>query len=144
MSDPTYETGVFIAFCLWLYSLVMTIVRANSLFAQNLRKVNMRLSWSSGQPVPAEDRSSWGWVVFKIFWFFGVGLLSTLLSWLSVLWFVGAHLYQWHKQSGMPAGIKELRWKMRNIELTQEQVTATLQQAAELVSTPTASASATR
>lgn len=119
-----YETGVLVAFLMWVYSTIMLIVNANSRLARNLAKVDMRLSWYSGEPVPASDRSGAAWRVLAAFILVCLGLVGILLSWASVAWTVGTIIYQRSKQSGMPQPVKELRWKLRNMDMTREQILA--------------------
>lgn len=124
-----YETGVFVAFLIWIYNTIMLIVNANSLLARNLSKVDMRLSWSTGQPVPAGDRAGVGWRVISAAMLAVVGLVGILLSWVSVAWSAGALIYKRSKSSGMPAAVKELRWKLRNVDMSREQIEAAFETA---------------
>lgn len=117
-----YEMGVLAAFLLWIYSLVMIVANANSQLARNLSKVGMRLSWLTAEPVPAGDRSGAGWRVFSALAFTGLGLVGILLSWLTVVASIGMLIHRASKSNGMPQVVKELRWKLRNVEMTREQV----------------------
>lgn len=124
-----YELGVLIAFVLWAYTTVMMVVNANSQLSRNLRKVGMRLSWLTADPVPADVRAGTGWRVFAALVLVGFGLVSIVLSWVNVAWWVGMFIYRKSKDAGAPAPVKELRWKMRNVDLTAEQITSAMESA---------------
>jgi len=51
---------------------------------------------------------------------FGFALI--FLSWVQVAMTIGMIFWKWSKDSGAPQNIKEFRWKMRNIDLTRDQV----------------------
>lgn len=124
MGDDAYSTGVFIAVLIWLYHMVMIIVNANSQLSRNLRKVGMRLSWISGRPV-AYDGPRSPWVVALKYALFGTfGLTGIFFSWFTVAWFAGAMVYTYSKQLGMPQAVREYRWKLRNLDMTSEQIEA--------------------
>ncbi|NDI86932.1 hypothetical protein [Undibacterium crateris] len=121
----SYETGLAIAFLLYLTSIVNRVIVLNSLFEKNLNKIGMRQSRLSlslkelnsdfkKQTVYAK---TFFWSVFLIF-----GLLSTLLSWLYVLCYVGAFVYERMKDSGAPSEVKEYRWKLRNVNMSFDQI----------------------
>ena len=119
-----YEWGTVIAFFLWCYWVIVIVINAHSRLAKNLAKVDLRISWFSQQPVPKEDRAGFGWALGKcIFMLFSL-VISMLLSWVSVAFSVGMIFYNKSKSAGMPAAIREARWKLRNIDLTRDQVIA--------------------
>ena len=72
-----------------------------------------------------------------------LGLIGIILSWVSVAWTVGTLIYQKSKQSGMPQPVKELRWKMRNVDMTRDQILAEMAAAQTAVAPPPSRPSST-
>ena len=117
-----YEFGVLAAFVLWFYNSAMTVVNANSQLSRNLAKVGMRLSWGTALPVPVDDSTGIGRRTLSGLLPIALGLIGTLLSWISVAYSVSMFLYRQSKASEMPRSVKELRWKLRNVDLTRDQI----------------------
>lgn len=121
----SYETGIGIAFLLWLYGTVTSLLAINSQLERNLNKIGQRLSWLTLKPKPltASDQSR-GTLqsVFRFLILSLIGLASVLLSWLYVAWFLGAMVYMKSKDAGAPQAIKEYRWKLRNMDLSLDQL----------------------
>ena len=116
-----YETGLGIAALFWIYSLITLLIAVNSCQERNLRKVGQRLSWLTRRPKPmdAEDLTRPMWKkVGKFLLLAAISLPFVLLSWLQVLVIVGTILYEKSKDSGAPAAVREFRWKMRNIDMS--------------------------
>lgn len=120
-----YEAGAFVAFLLWAYSVTMTVVRLNSRLARNLRTVGLRVRWSGAAPTRME-RADYGprpgWTTAKILFFAVSGLFSIILSWVAVAWHVGSMLYFHQLQSGKPSAMREFEWRMRNVEMSFDQI----------------------
>ena len=117
----TYEVGVAIAFLLWAYNAVMLIVSVNSLLERNLNKIGQRLSWLTLMPKemePEDLKRSTLAKVLKYLFIVGIGLPFVLTSWLYILLAVAGMLYRWSKDSGAPQAVREMRWKLRNLDLT--------------------------
>jgi hypothetical protein len=70
------------------------------------------------------DEENWPfWKCILKFLFLAIfGLICTLMSWLQVAMWVGMFLWQLHKDQGAPNSIKEYRWKMKNIDMTRDQI----------------------
>jgi ABC-type multidrug transport system fused ATPase/permease subunit len=123
----SYETGLTIALVIYLITTVNTVVTLNSLYARNLNKVGMRLSRITLLPreldADFKNRTTVAKVFFWVF-FLTLGLLAAFLSWLSVLWFVGTFVYGRMKDSGAPNNVREYRWKLRNVDMTFDQIVA--------------------
>lgn len=122
----TYETGLLIGFFIWLYSLVNLIVSINSQFNKNLIKIGQRLSWLTLTPKMMDDKDELDKPIYikviKFIFIAFLGLLSVLLSWLYVVWVIGTYIYRRSKDSGVPEVIKNFRWKMRNVDMTRDQI----------------------
>ncbi len=121
----SYENGLGIAFILWVVGNINVLVMINSKLQHNLNKIGDRLSWLTltAKPMNEDDikRSNLS-RVFKFIFIAGIGLLSVLLSWLYVALFVGAFIYRRVKDAGAPQAIREFRWKMRNIDMSFDQL----------------------
>ncbi len=133
----SYETGVGLAFLLWLYNAVMIIVSINSQFERNLNRIGQRLSWFTLLPKPMEPEDqtrSTGSKVLRYLLIVGVGLPFVLLSWLNVLLAAATIIYRWAKDSGAPQVVRELRWRMRNVDMTFDQIVKELMKASDVYS----------
>lgn len=58
----------------------------------------------------------------KFMLIFFMGLVSTALSWLSVACFIGSFVHERMKDSGAPSLVREYRWKLRNVDMTFDQI----------------------
>ena len=121
----SYEFGLVVALLLWLYYAVMLIVSINSQFERNLNRIGQRLSWSSMRPQPmdADDLNrSLGAKVFRYLLIVGFALPFVLTSWLYVLFYLATLIYLKAKDAGAPQLVKEYRWKLRNLDLSFDQL----------------------
>lgn len=103
----------------------MVVVNLNSQAARNLRKIGLRYRWSNLQPVRMERDDYLPrpiWTTFKVLIWCILGLLSIAFSWLSVFFSVVMIVHSWSKASGKPAAVKELEWRLRNFDLTFDQI----------------------
>jgi hypothetical protein len=130
----SYESGLGIAFMLWSASIVITLVWINSRFEKNLNKIGQRLSWLTLNPkaMDAEEmkRSTFR-KLFKFLFIVGIGLPAILLSWLYVAWFVGTVVYKHTKDAGAPQAVRELRWKMKNTDMSFDQIVCEMMKVSE-------------
>jgi hypothetical protein len=120
-----YETGLGVAFLAWLGFMVRLVVSINSTMEKNLNRLGQRQSWLTLKPTPMEaDDLHRSWL-YKVGKFSLIGLISlpfTLFSWVYVLWMVGQFLYLRMRDSGVPQSVKEYRWKLRNCNMTLDQL----------------------
>lgn len=129
-----YETGIFFAFFLWLYNAVMIVVSVNSRLERNLNRMGQRLSWFALTPKPMEPDDLSRSTTSKILRYLlvvGIGLPFILLSWLNVGLAVATILYRRAKDSGAPQAVREFRWKLRNTDLTFDQLVRESMKAAD-------------
>lgn len=130
----SYENGLAIAFFLWLIGTIHMLVSINSKLQRNLNKIGQRLSWItlSPKPMEAEDlsRSTFSKTV-KFIFIAGIGLVSVLLSWLYVAMFFGTFIYKRIKDAGAPQAVREFRWKLRNADLSFDQLAKELMKVLE-------------
>lgn len=134
MSLLSYENGVGIAFMLWLASIVIILVSINSRYEKNLNKIGQRLSWLSLNPkaMDAEElERSMFRKIFKFLFIAGIGLPVVLLSWLYVAWFVGTNVYHRAKDAGAPQAVREFRWKLKNTDMSFDQIVREMMKASE-------------
>lgn len=121
----TYEAGVFLAVLLWLWSTLSVLVSINSLMNRNLKKIGQRLSWLSLQPKPISHGEILHGGMRKTLRFLflcGIGLPFVLLSWIYVAYSISYILYRWRKDAGAPQAVREFRWKMKNIDMSFDQI----------------------
>lgn len=124
-----YETGFVVAFGLWIFNAIAIIVAVNSTFSKNLRKIGQRVSWSTFRPAPmdASDlNKSTSSRVAKYLFITLLNLPFTLLSWVYVVAIASMVIYGRSKDTGKPQAFRELAWKMRNIEMTFDQIVSEL------------------
>ena len=91
---------------------------------RNLNKVGQRLSWLTMTPTPmaAGESESRGIRILLFILLHAVGLAFVLTSWAAVVYFFGTLLYRRAKDAGAPQTVKEFRWKLRNQDLTFDQM----------------------
>jgi hypothetical protein len=130
-----YETGIGVAFLIWIFGGALLIASVNSRFERNLHKIGQRLSWLTLTPKPREpndvNRPTWrscGRFLFIV----GLSLPLILLSWLYVLIWLCPLVYSKWQDMGAPASVREARWRMRNTDMTFDQIIRALMRAAEI------------
>lgn len=120
-----YFIGVLFALLLWLWGAIYLIVALHSQFERNLNKIGQRLSWVTLTPKAMdsddENRPLWR-AIGKYLLIVGFGFPWILLSWLNVGLAVAMMIYRRSKDAGAPQAIRELRWKMRNLDMPFDQV----------------------
>lgn len=129
-----YETGIFFALLLWLYNAVMIVVSVNSRLERNLNRMGQRLSWFTLMPKPLEPEDLSRSTTSKVLRYLlvvGIGLPFVLLSWLNVALAIATILYRRAKDSGAPQAVREFRWKLRNTDLSFDQLVKESMKAAE-------------
>jgi ABC-type phosphate/phosphonate transport system permease subunit len=131
----SYERGVAVALLLNIFSLTMLIAELNSIRSRNLRKIAMRISWFTltAQPMKPDDfKPKISRIIGKSLLLVSMSIVSVLLSWLTVLYYALNFAWQLHKKSGAPESLKDFSWKLRNVDLSQEQVILGLAKVSEL------------
>ena len=121
----TYENGLIVSFllyCFYVFNLLMTI---NSLAEKNLNKVGERYSWLTLKPKLMDSNDFDRPFIKKVGKFSLVIVwhgLFVFLSWLNVCINVGYFFYSRYKDSGAPQVVKEFRWKLRNLDMTFDEI----------------------
>ena len=121
----SYEGGLVLSLFLWLLNSAEMIVHINSQLERNLNKIGQRISWATLTPkaMSAEDeaRSTLA-KIGKYLLIVGFNFPFVFLSWLFVAYFVGFWFYRRSKDSGVPQVVKEFRWKLKNYDLSFDEV----------------------
>lgn len=120
-----YESGVLLAFLMWIFGAINSIISINSRMERNLNKIGMRRSWMDGsiKPMSIKDleRSTFACVArFLLLW--GLSLPFIALSWLQVAFAIGLVIYRKNKDSGAPQSVREFRWRLRNMDMSFDQI----------------------
>ena len=121
----SYESGILVAVLLWLWVTISAIVSINSRMNRNLHKIGQRLSWLTMIPKPMSAEEVHHTTIRKVMKFlllYGTGLPFVLASWLYVAYVVGLLIYRKSKDSGAPQAVREFRWKLRNTDMTFDQL----------------------
>lgn len=121
----SYEGGVGVAFLFWIYSAISLLIAINSRLESNLKKIGQRLSWLTQSPKsmePEDLKRSIISRVFKYLFVVGMGLPFIFLSWATVFFSVAFFLYSRMKDSGAPEYVRTFRWKMRNIDMSFDEI----------------------
>lgn len=133
-----YESGLLFAFFLWLFHAINLLVQINSTLNKNLHKVGKRLSWLSLTPEPLShrdlDQPAW-WKAVKYLFMQAITLPLIFLSWLYVAISAGMFIFGRMKDSGRPQAYKELAWKMKNIDMSFDQIVAEIAKSQSLSAT---------
>lgn len=119
-----YETGIFFAFLLWLYNAIMIVVSVNSRWERNLNRIGQRLSWLTLTEADGLRRP------ITIYCFENTQvpinrrnqppLCPSRLAQRSTA--IATIIYRRAKDSGAPQAVREFRWKMKNADLTFDQL----------------------
>lgn len=117
----SYENGLLISFFLYLYQMIALLMLINSTAERNLNKVGEAYSWLTLKPIPMSkydfDRS----IFRSIGKFLVIALWQALfifLSWLNIFLFVCLTIYRISQDYGAPKEVKEFRWKLKNQNMT--------------------------
>jgi len=117
----SYEFGLLVAFGFWLWFTGAALIAINSQLERNLNKIGQRLSWLTLAPKPmdADERNQPAWrSVLKFVLLYGTALPFVLTSWIYVAYSVATFLYRLTKDRGAPQAVTEFRWKLRNADLS--------------------------
>ena len=126
MEYEFYNWGVWISFLHWLFESVFLILLINSRLEKNLNKVSQRLSWLSNYPKPIESidqihppkyKMIFKYVFLRLF-----NLCFIFLSWFYLFYLFVNTIFNRYKRDGEPEVMKTFRWRMRNQDLTYDQI----------------------
>jgi hypothetical protein len=129
-----YETGVGFALLLWVWSSFFLLIEINSRMERNLNKVGQRVSWLGLEPKMMTQRDQQRIFVCKVLKYLLivlVGFVSAWLSWLYVFLSIALIAYRLNKSRGEPQNIREFRWKLKNVDMSFDQIVIGLMSVAE-------------
>ena len=119
-----YEVGVTVSLLVSMVRMVALISALNSTLATNLNKVGIRIRWSGG--FSSEPSSINPLIKFILACL--SALFCSLFSWLGLAIEIGWALSVMSRLSGMPEDVKARLWKLKNENLSAEQVKQILDQ----------------
>lgn len=113
--DISYFSGWALALTLGLVKLVISYSVSGSLRVANLKKIGLHYHPFSGQfkDSPA-SKSQWVFCAFYLL------IIAPIFSWISVISGVWQILSVWSKKAELPEKIKEINYKVSNINLSKE------------------------
>lgn len=120
-----YESGVIVALLIWAWQSVNLLILVNSRMERNLNRVGQRFSWIHLQPKNMNRPEKGGPLYIsaaKYIFIVLFQLMFVALSWLQVFAFAVMVAHRITKDAGAPPEVKELRWKLRNQEMSFEQI----------------------
>ncbi len=126
-----YFLGVIIALLFETFHSIKLIRELNSRHATNFRRAGYRISWMTqeGKVIgPRYYKFDPYFVFMKSIAFLVTQIIESLLSWITVILHIRGWLNFREAQKEMPAALKELRWRIRNMDLTGEEVIRTMVQ----------------
>ena len=125
----SYEKGVLISFIFYCYYIFNLLVTINSKAERNLNKVGERFSWLTLSP-KLMTASDFDRPLFKkIGKFFLIASCQGIfifLSWINVFINIAFILYRYRQDSGAPQAVKDFRWKLRNYDMTFDELVVEL------------------
>ncbi|EMW6422506.1 hypothetical protein [Acinetobacter baumannii] len=118
----TYENGVVIGFVLWIITLIRALFLINSKTQSNLRKVGKRLSLFGGVKDIEYRKQDKLNLILKFIFIVVLPLGLIFLSWVYVIPTIVYYLYQFYQDFSAPQKVKDFRWKLKNLDLHQDQL----------------------
>lgn len=115
-----YEKGIMLALALYIYQVASIVYLKNSRLNQNLKKIGYRIGWY-GKTKPASSKTGAVMLIIKVLVWLS-GLIFILFSWFYVLLVGGWYIYQLLSSLTAPPEIKRLRWKMRNLDMSFDEI----------------------
>lgn len=114
----SYENGLILAFFIWLICIGINIVQSNSMMQKNLNKIGRRIGYLGIVEIDYTKQS----LSYRAFKFILIDVLLPIpflfLSWLYVAIVALMYAYNLKKDTGAPQLVKEFRWKLRNMDLS--------------------------
>lgn len=118
----TYEGGLLIGLILWIIYLFRTVILFNSRTQKNLFKVGKRVSLLGGIKDIDYKNESFFYKTLKFFFIAIFPIFLVLLSWLYVIPSIIYYIYVFYQDFSAPQKVKDFRWKLKNVDLTQDQI----------------------
>lgn len=122
----SYENGLILALLMWLWGFIDVIIRTNSQMSRNLKKIGKKISWFdlSLKDITHNDMkiSPIKKIAFFILWFVILPFPFIFTSWAYVFVFTFLFIYRVKKNFGMPQSYKEFQWKLKNIDMSFDEI----------------------
>lgn len=118
----SYEGGLLIALILWFFSVVRSIIIINSQMEKNLATIGKRSSFLGGMIDIDYRKSSKKRTVIKFLIIHMLGFVFIIFSWIYVFFALGTYVYIFYKDIGAPVAVKEFRWKLKNLDMTLDEI----------------------
>src|SRR5712691_2086055 len=110
----SYETGVAVSVLWSVGGFLISLFTRLSTFHENMTRAGWRKSWVAGHYKEAHSGSAiWELPVWLI-----LNVAPAALSWLGLGIGVCFVLYAVAKDAGAPSAVRDLRWRIRNTELS--------------------------
>lgn len=122
----SYESGAVLYWAWATLTLVRTFFLRFSTLDANMRHLGRRRSFMSGEI--QEGGSAWMEIPGAIL----VNGLFGLLSWVAVALEVARHIWLAQKDYAPPRRVCDLRWRLRNVPLDEQEVRAILDEIADI------------
>ena len=121
-----YIAGVVVALALWITKVVFVFVQLNSVQQRNLNKIGKRLSWLTLTAKPLKKSDIDASITLKVFKFFIIWLVVPFFliftSWVYVFFVLAGVIYSFYRNMGKPQAVKEFQWKLKNMDLSFDQI----------------------
>ncbi|MFA6189331.1 MAG: hypothetical protein WC680_08635 [Sulfuricurvum sp.] len=130
-----YESGILVALLFWIFYAGSILVSINSQVERNLNKIGQRLSWITLAPklMTIDDvNHSVAFKIMKYLFVIGIAFAFIFLSWAYIIVTIVLIIYKFFKDFGAPQTIREFRWKLKNSNLTFEQLMKELMKVSEV------------
>lgn len=130
-----YESGILVALLFWIFYAGSILVSINSQVERNLNKIGQRLSWITLTPklMTIDDvNHSVAFKIMKYLFVIGIAFAFIFLSWAYIIVTIVLIIYKFFKDFGAPQTIREFRWKLKNSNLTFEQLIKELMKVSEV------------
>lgn len=130
--DSFYVTGVQIAFIIGIVKLAFSINCVFSTRAKNFEKIGLYFSLRSGTYTSNTPITVSKVAIFSIH----LLILAPIFSWLSVVSAAWLAISSLSSRSSIPEKLKEVQFKVANIELTKEQMMNMLEEVRSILNLP--------
>ncbi|MDM1720525.1 hypothetical protein [Acinetobacter towneri] len=122
----SYENGLILALLMWIWGFISVIIRTNSQMSRNLKKIGKKISWFdlSLKDITYRDAkiSPIKKIAFFALWFVILPFPFIFTSWVYVFASTFLFVYRVKKNFGMPQSYKEFQWKLKNIDMSFDEI----------------------
>jgi len=114
----SYENGLIAALLIWIAIIILNIAKSNSQMQKNLNKIGKRIGFWGVVDIDYSKQS----FLYKSAKFILIHVILPIpflfLSWLYVALVAAQYIYTLREDVGAPQLVKEFRWKLRNMDLS--------------------------